>query len=547
MDRDRPTGLDGSLDVVVEPLPISAARAFAAAARDRTAGRGPEGDATTGSAAVLRLFRPTAAVAIGRHQALAREARLDHCRAEAIALLRRPTGGGALWLDPHEIAVTLVCAHHALGTDAAARLATAADAVAGALRHFGVATVFRPPNDLEVEGGAKIASLFLDDDGDRALIFATILADFDVRAALTALLVPTEKLTVTGLEHARERVTTLAERLERVPDDAALAAALAGAMAERLGLAPRPAAPLDPDTPLDEAAFHADPAADPWAMPPIRGYETEDRSPRATLRLRLELADAGDTVAAAHFATDAARLPADLPEHFATALAGARLADLPQRADAFVRALDGDLVGIAPRDLVRLAARAMQKHRLARTTGLDGAQTSGLMLAGPGEDAAAALAHATVMLVPYCAKPAWCALRPTPDCIDCGHCEVGDAYRMARDRGLDVTTITNFEHLSETLDAMRARGVTAYVGMCCSDFFLKRHAAFRDAGMDAVLMDVVGATCYELKEEHLAYAGAFRAEATLDLDALEKIVALVPPVATAAVAPESSGDIPPSD
>jgi lipoate-protein ligase A len=132
------------------------------------------------------------------------------------------------------------------------------------------------------------------------------------------------------------------------------------------------------------------------------------------------------------------------------------------------------------------------------------------------------------MLVPYCAKPAWCALRPTPDCIDCGHCEVGDAYRLARERGLEVTTITNFEHLSETLTDMRARGVTAYVGMCCSDFFLKRHAAFRDAGMDAVLMDIVGATCYELKEEHLAYAGAFKAEAQIDLDALEKVMDLVP-------------------
>jgi lipoate-protein ligase A len=79
---------------------------------------------------------------------------------------------------------------------------------------------------------------------------------------------------------------------------------------------------------------------------------------------------------------------------------------------------------------------------------------------------------------------------------------------------------------------MKQRGVSAYVGMCCSDFFLKRHAAFREAGMDAVLLDVVGATCYELKQEHLAYAGAFRAEASLDLDALEKVMALVPCRAT---------------
>lgn len=113
------------------------------------------------------------------------------------------------------------------------------------------------------------------------------------------------------------------------------------------------------------------------------------------------------------------------------------------------------------------------------------------------------------------------ALRPTPDCIDCGHCSIGEAYRVARDRGLEVTTILNFEHLGETLADMKARGVEAYVGMCCSDFFVKRHVAFREAGMDGVLIDVVGATCYELKEEHLAYAGTFRAEADLDIETFE--------------------------
>jgi lipoate-protein ligase A len=67
--------------------------------------------------------------------------------------------------------------------------------------------------------------------------------------------------------------------------------------------------------------------------------------------------------------------------------------------------------------------------------------------------------------------------------------------------------------------------------MCCGEFFLKRHQAFRHAGMDGVLIDIDGATCYELKQEQLAYAGVFKAEATLDLPLVAKVMEQVPPCA----------------
>lgn len=469
---------------------------------------------------VARLFRPRAAVAVGRHQAIAREVRLDWCRAHAVAVLRRPTGGGALWLDPGQWAVCVVTPSMVLGADPAARLAAGGAVLVEALARLGVDAHFVAPNDVAVAGGAKIGSVFLAERGDRTLLFATLLVAFDVAAALSALLVPTEKLTVTGLEHARERIATLADRLEEVPDDARIVAALTAAIEDRLGVATEPRSVSPPSFPA------VDTGPDPWEAPLVHGFETLERTARATLRLRIERA-ADDTVAIARFATDAAYVPADLSDRIAGGLAGHRLDDLPA-AMAAVLASEDRFVGFSAVDLVRLAARAAEKDRLAGAVGLDDRAVTGVMLAGPGTSSLDALDRASVVLVPYCAKPAWCALRPTPDCIDCGHCAVGDAYRLARDRGLEVTTILNFEHLSETLAEMRARGVTAYLGMCCSDFFVKRHVAFREAGMDGVLMDIVGATCYELKEEHLAYAGIFKAEAALDLDTLEKVMAAVP-------------------
>ncbi len=511
--RARETGLEARL--VVDDRPARVDDAFAALAAS--------GDSTTRP--ILRLFRPEPAVSVGREQAIAREVRLAWCRDRGIPVVRRPTGGGALWHDAGQWAALLACDAARLGANPAERLAKGGAIVADALARLGVAAEFVAPNDLAVPGGAKIASVFLAGDERRAVLFATLLADFDVASALSALLVPTEKLTLTGLEHARERVATLADRLGAVPADAVVVEALGRAFAAGLGIAAddwHRATPIAAAAPTPASI----PDVAPWDAVPRDGWETIERTARATLRLRLDRDEAGRIVDL-RLATDAAWVPTELASRIAAAGEGRTVADLPAAVAASLR--DDDVfVGFTSADLVRLAARAVEKGRIAEAVGLGPAATSRLMLAGPGDDARDALRRASVVLVPYCAKPAWCALRPTPDCIDCGHCAVGDAYRMARDRGLEVTTILDFEHLGDTLAAMKARGVTAYVGMCCSDFFVKRHVAFREAGMDAVLMDVMGATCYDLAEEHLAYRGAFKAEAALDLDTLEKVMGEVP-------------------
>ena len=46
-------------------------------------------------------FPPTAL--IGRHQALRQEVDVDHCRAHGIGIVRRITGGGAIYLDEGQL------------------------------------------------------------------------------------------------------------------------------------------------------------------------------------------------------------------------------------------------------------------------------------------------------------------------------------------------------------------------------------------------------------------------------------------------------------
>jgi len=75
---------------------------------------------------------------------------------------------------------------------------------------------------------------------------------------------------------------------------------------------------------------------------------------------------------------------------------------------------------------------------------------------------------------------------------------------------------------------MKARRVEAYVGMCCSNFFIKRYRAFAEAGVPALLMDISGANCYELQQEEEAYAGTFQAEARLDAELMTQVMKFVP-------------------
>lgn len=513
-------GLVGS---IVQPV-----TAAEAAASDR-AMLAAHATGQTGDRIIFRSFRP--AVSVGCHQTFEHEVRSSYCDGAGVQMVRRPTAGGALYLDEGQKTMSLVVPAVALGPSLMERLAAGAAIIAAALARLGVETTFKAPTDLQVAGRQKIASVFLAEQDRSVLLFATIIVRLDLKATMQALLVPTERLTVTGLEHAKGRMTSLEEFLGRVPGPEELAQSLEEAAKKRLARS----------FAWGWEKTAAGPEETPWLLGGSR-FETKDKVPGATLRMLLEMS-AEDLAAEVRFATDGHVAPPDTLVRLAEHLQGHSARQLARAAEAWLMIEAPDTGGFAASDLVKLIDRAASKWSMQEWLGLSPEQTSGLMLAGRGANPAETLARANVMLVPYCAKPSWCKWRHTIDCVECGKCEVGDAYRIARERNMEVVTITNFGHLASTLAEMKAAGVESYVGMCCGEFFLKRHHAFRDSGMDAVLLDIEGATCYELKEEQLAYAGKFTAEAALDIDAVKKVMAKVP-VQDAARRPCLTGNAP---
>lgn len=479
--------------------------------------------------ALLRFCRSTPSASVGAFQAIDRELRLDHCRRRGIEVTRRPGGGGALYLDPGQLGVSLVCDRRAVSEMPGLEplLRRFCLALCAGLEGIGIKTRVKQPNDLEIDG-RKIASAFAAQDGDSALLTATLLLDADIRAMLETLRVPTEKLSPDGLAAARHRLVTVKDLLGQVPPLAVVRHAVQSGIAAVLQLELEAAGEsvlagcLAPDALAQEqmlaGCIH-------WGHG--AGLESLWKGAGGTLRCRAGIE--GGRLLDVRFAGDFHLSPVAALTDLEQALEGIAVDAAPARIAAFFASREVDMPGLAAADFSRVVQGMADQGALQARLGLDHDEAATLMVySRDGACAGRILEQAQVMLVPYCAKPAWCKWRSRVGCPQCGLCEVGEAYRLGRDRGMQVITITHYEHLVETLRRMKESGIRAYVGMCCGNFFLKRFYAFREAGMDALLMDISGSNCYELKQEDQAYAGQFQAQAQINGAVLAKVMAQVP-------------------
>ncbi len=478
------------------------------------------------------------AVLVGHHQTVAQEVRTEYCEAHGIEVNRRLTGGGAIYFDPSQVGWELVASVKDLPESVrrggmAGLTARICEAAAAGLRRLGVAAQFRPRNDIEVDG-RKISGTGGIIDGDAFLYQGTVLTDFDVEAMLLALRIPTEKLTAKGLETARDRVSCLRDLLDPMPSRAEVCATLTSAFADAFEVDFVPGE-LTTDEIEGIREVLPEVSGDAWvhAVAEPAGAKGSFRSvykrPGGLLRTHalvdVKRSALRQVLYTGDFFVSPRRAMPDLE---------AWLKDTPfprvrERLFAFFEQHEVDLVGLGPDDFWQATRLALEKVSHTEL-GLSVEQANRIYPVNvpDGQSVTDVLAGASVMLLPYCAKLPDCEFRFTDGCTECGLCTIGDAYRMARDKGLCAVTIVRFEHLQDTLRRMKAQGVTSYVGCCCEPFFVKRHQAFADAELPGVLLDIEGTTCYALGEEGKAYAGTFEAMADLDVGLLDSVMDLVP-------------------
>ena len=179
-------------------------------------------------------FPPTAL--IGRHQALSREVNLEYCRAHGIGVVRRITGGGAIYFDQGQLGWELVFHRATLGIRSLPELTREiCEAAASGLSKLGIAAKYRPRNDIEVDG-RKISGTGGFFDQDTLFYQGTVLVDMNTADMTAALKVPEAKLAKRSLDSAAQRVVTLKDLLGAAPSIEAVKDALLAGFAERLGI-----------------------------------------------------------------------------------------------------------------------------------------------------------------------------------------------------------------------------------------------------------------------------------------------------------------------
>jgi lipoate---protein ligase len=186
----------------------------------------------------VRFLRFEPSALVGRHQAVAHELKLDFCKRHHIGIVRRMTGGGAIYLDPGQVGWEIVLSRQRLPMPTLGDYTRAiCEAVAqGLSTTFGIDARFRPRNDIEV-GGQKLCGTGGFFDGDTLIYQGTVLVDADPARVMGCLNVPEAKLRKRDLDSAEQRVTTLKSLLGTPPDVHMVHKAVLAGLADKLDLA----------------------------------------------------------------------------------------------------------------------------------------------------------------------------------------------------------------------------------------------------------------------------------------------------------------------
>ena len=166
----------------------------------------------------IRLYRwNPSAVSIGYFQSLEKEVNLEECERQGVDVIRRITGGGAVFHDYNgEITYSIATPEDdpKMPRDILASYELICGAIVDGLGTLGVDCEFKPVNDI-IAGGRKISGNSQTRRHGVMLQHGTVLVDSDLRKMFQVLRVSDAKISDKMIEAVEDRVTNIRRYLER--------------------------------------------------------------------------------------------------------------------------------------------------------------------------------------------------------------------------------------------------------------------------------------------------------------------------------------------
>ncbi len=162
---------------------------------------------------VFYLWQNRPSVIVGMNQEVHTEVNLDYLQANGIALVRRVTGGGAVYHDLGNLNYTIVGPSDDLERD----YPEYAGLMCRALQQLGVPATLSGRNDILVDG-KKVSGFAKRVCRNRLMVHGTLMYQVDVEVLTRVLNPSNSKLQSKGIASVRSRVVNLSAYLPDVPD-----------------------------------------------------------------------------------------------------------------------------------------------------------------------------------------------------------------------------------------------------------------------------------------------------------------------------------------
>jgi lipoate-protein ligase A len=196
------------------------------------------GSAISDGTSTLHFYRRRPpGITLGYFLKASENADLIYCKKNDIKVIRRLSGGGAIYTDEGQLVYGLAV-QDLLPVSPAKCFELVCGALVKALSKLGCECEFSPVNDV-LSNGKKLSGSAIVNKGRTKLVHGTVIVELDRDKMFCALKVPKEKLRSKGLSNPGERVTSLTEVLGRAVPMENVKSVVASAIGDVVGLSVR--------------------------------------------------------------------------------------------------------------------------------------------------------------------------------------------------------------------------------------------------------------------------------------------------------------------